>query len=111
MASPAAVSLSLAQTDVVTFQELDANGNVLASPIAPDAPPTYQTDTPSVAGVVAAADGLSAVLTPVAVGVATITVTGVFSGQSFSSSGVATVTAVVVAGVAGLQIVFAPPTP
>ena len=75
--SAAAVSLTTAQSVPVSIQDLDANGTVLSPVIPFDAPPTWTSDTPSVATVSPATDGMSATVVAVAAGSATITATTV----------------------------------
>lgn len=95
-------TLAVGQTDSATFQEIGTGGEVIATPIPFDAPPVWVSDTPAVATVVGSADGLSAEVTAVGLGVANISVSGAISGKTVAGSGPLTVADTV----ASLNVVF-----
>lgn len=65
---------------------LDQNGNSMLTPVKPDIGPSWSNIVPTVETLVASADGLQAVLTPVAVGVDTVTVDVLVAGVKFQAT-------------------------
>ena len=93
------------QIDELALQALDASGTVIPSQ-AYDSPPVWTNDTPTVATLVASADGLGAVLTGVSAGTTNVGVTATVGGQNFATSLAVTVTSA--GGIASIQIVATP---
>ena len=65
---------------------LDQNGNPMLVQPKPDATPSWSNLAPAVETLVVSADGLQAVLTPVAVGVDTVNVDLVVGGKKFNAT-------------------------
>ncbi len=68
------------------LQVLDQNGNPMLSAVAFDAVPAWSNTTPTTETLVAAADGQSAVGTPVAPGTDTVSVSFTIAGVPFSAT-------------------------
>jgi len=78
------VSLGHVINMVIDF--LDQNGNPMLTPQVVDSPPIWSNTTPATETLVASADGLQAVATPVADGVDTISVTAMVGGKQFGAT-------------------------
>jgi hypothetical protein len=65
---------------------LDQNGNPMLTQPKPDTPPAWTQLTPAVETLVASADGLQAVLTPLTVGVDTVTANLIVAGVKFQAT-------------------------
>ncbi len=65
---------------------LDQNGNPMLVQPKPDAVPVWSNLAPAVDTLVASADGLQAVITPVAVGVDTVNVALAVGGKAFTAT-------------------------
>jgi hypothetical protein len=96
-------TLHLNQIDNLSIVADDANLNIV--PFTPDAPPVWTNSNPAAATMVASADGLTAVLTPVAVGVTTVGVSVVINKVTFSASDDITIVA---GAIASISIVATP---
>jgi hypothetical protein len=87
----------------VTF--LDQNGNPMLKQPAADAPPLWSNTIPGTETIVASADGMAAVATPVAVGVDTINVAAIVGGKTFTATLNVQVTAAVAQVLTSVSIV------
>ena len=65
---------------------LDQNGNPMLTDVKSDAPPSWSNLNTGVETVVASADGMSAVVTPIATGVDTVSVALLVNGKPFAAS-------------------------
>jgi hypothetical protein len=65
---------------------LDQNGNPMLTPVVPDAVPTWTTSSDTVATEVIAADGLSAVMNPIAVGTDQIGISVLVKGVKYEAT-------------------------
>jgi len=93
MGQPATVSVGHMVT--CTLEYLDQNGNPMLTPVTPDSPPVW-TDAPSAPGVdtnSVSADGLTDVVSALAVGSDTVGVTVIVGGKTFTDSTLITITA------------------
>lgn len=102
--------LRIDEIDNLTIAVLDASGNPVTPPVTFDSPPVWAlVDTASSgASLVPDASGLSAVLTPGAVGsTVTLNLTGVIGGVTFTASLDVTIVAGV-STVASISIVATP---
>jgi hypothetical protein len=68
----------------VTF--LDQNGNPMLTQPTADSAPVWSNTIPGTETIVASADGMAAVATPVAVGVDTINVAAIVRGKTFTAT-------------------------
>jgi hypothetical protein len=80
------VTVNIGHTLNFGLSFLDQNGNPMFTTPTPDSAPVWTNTTPATETVVAAANGLTAVGTPVAPGDDTVDVTVVVAGVSFSAS-------------------------
>lgn len=80
------VVATLGHTITCTIAYLDANGNPMLTPPAPDAPPAWTQTTPATETMAVSADGLTDVLTSVAAGTDVVGVTAVVGGATFTAS-------------------------
>ena len=90
-------NLRLDQTNALSIEAVDANGTAVPSVF--DSPPVWTNSNDTKATVAAAADGLTAVVTPVSLGETTVTVSASIGGASFSATLVITVVAGLVVGI------------
>jgi len=91
----AMTTLSIGHTLGLTIQVLDQFGNVMLSPVTYDAAPTWSNSTPATETLAPAADGQSAVATPVAVGDDVISLALSIDGKPLTATLAVTVTPVV----------------
>lgn len=87
--------LSVGHTDTLTYVIVDQNGNPMIPQPALDSPAVW-TDAPSASGVdtfAAAADGTSAVVTALAAGSDTVSLSVVVGGKTFTASDLITISA------------------
>lgn len=87
------ITLSLGHilTDTITFN--DQNGNSMLVTPTPDSAPVWTSSTAATETLVASADGLSAVGTPLAVGTDVVGLTLAVGGVTYTASQNVTVTA------------------
>lgn len=99
------------QPGTLRLQETNSAGRVVDPMVDFDAPPTWTVDTPTVATIAPATDGLSVAVTQVGPGTATVSASAAIGGAPFTASEVVTVTPGAKT-VTGLRIVAdAPLTP
>lgn len=83
------VQLPLGQIDTVTIQAVDADGNPV--PFQPDSPPVWSNGAPQVIKSQPSSDGLTDVVTPLAAGSTSLSVSASVGGKPFSASDTETV--------------------
>ena len=79
-------SVSIGHVINAALSFLDQNGNPMLVQPKLDSVPVWTQLTPATEAVVASADGLTALITPAAVGVDTVTVTLSVSGKQFTAT-------------------------
>lgn len=102
--------INLAQIDNLLIQVSDQNNNILPGVVF-DAPPAWTNDTPATATLVASADGTTAVVTPVAVGVTNVGLNCLLGGKSFAAALQVTVAAATTPGAPFSVSIIAVPAP
>lgn len=102
-------SLTTGQTLPLSIEFDDATGAAMP-PSVTDSPPVWTSGDPTIATVAAAADGLTALLTPVAVGGVVVTLVVLVAGVSFQASLTVAVNAVAPV-LTSVKIIAGTPTP
>jgi len=85
-------TLSVGHTLALSILVLDQFGNPMLEPVTYDSPPAWTNSTPAVETLAAAADGQTAVATPVAPGSDVISLAFTVGGKSFATTLDVTVT-------------------
>src|SRR5690242_2032862 len=84
--------ITVGQTDTITLQAIDTNGNPIT--LVPDAPPTWTNSDPTKASSAVATDHMSNVVTALAAGSTDIGVSLTVNSVPFSATSTETVVAV-----------------
>ena len=106
-------SITTAEKVLASIQPVDGAGTPILPPPAADAVPVWSTSDVGITTLDVAADGLSATVSGVSAGTATISVSAIFGGQTFTVSDTVAVAAIAPPPppvVAGIKLIFGAPT-